>query len=87
VLIFRELGDVKSGACALQALALVALDEGAVPRAEKLAGAAQSVLDGLGVGGDPSPRLAALRERQSPDWKEGARLSFEEAAEIAQAEA
>ena len=84
VLIFRELGDPKSGGRVLESLALLALDEGDRDRAEKLAGAAHAILESIGVEGQIDPRLQEARARGGVRWAEGTRLSFEEAANLAQ---
>jgi predicted ATPase len=84
LLIFREIGDRRSGGRVLESLALLALDEDQRARAEKLAGAAAAVHSSLGTDTTADPRIVSLRAAGGPSWLAGSQLSFDEAVEFAQ---
>lgn len=89
VLVFREVGDPKSGADVLDRLAILEADENHASRALQFAAAAAAVRKDLGVrGAELAADIARLRVAAGADaeesWNRGAAMSFDDAVEFAQ---
>lgn len=89
VMIFREVGDPRSGADVLERLAVVEAEQGDRDRALQLAAAATTVKQDLGAwAGELHPSIVRAKAEAGVEgeasWRRGATMSFDEAVDFAQ---
>ena len=88
-MIFREVGDPRSGADVLERLAVVEAEQGDHDRALQLAAAATAVMQDLGArAGKLHPSIVRAKGDAGAEgeasWRRGATMSFDEAVDFAQ---
>lgn len=89
VMIFREVGDLRSGVDVLERLAVVEAEQGDRGRALQLAAAATTVKQDLGArAGEMHPSIVRVKGEAGAEgeaiWRRGATMSFDEAVNFAQ---